>query len=207
MMSGATVGSTASPPRLANDADVRPYIVKTYDRWIILAIVLIGGWFLFRPLFAFAVYYRGVSFEHMLTFKPAEHYYRKAIGVDPRVPEGWQGLGELWLWTLGPVSLPSSYRDATQIFRTGLTYNPKSGALAFDLCRATYEIGKDYAQARDACELATRNWPSNAFTWDYAGWANLRLGNKEKAVAFWREAVKHGHLGAQRYIEQVSGGP
>ena len=37
-------------------AEVRPYIILTYDRWIILAIVLVGGWLLFRPIFSFAVY-------------------------------------------------------------------------------------------------------------------------------------------------------
>ena len=202
MMGDRPVG----PGSAAAQSDQRPYIIKTYDRWIILAIVLIGGWFLFRPLFAFAVYYRGVSFQHMLTFKVAEHYYRKATSVDPRIPEGWQGLGELWLWTLDGRSNPPHFRDAIQFFQTGLAYNPKSGVLAFDLCRAHYEVSKDYPKAREACELATRNWPANAFAWDYAAWANLQLGNKTKALALWREAAKRGHPGAQGYIERFSRG-
>ena len=31
--------------------DVRPYVVRTYDRWIILVVVITVGWFLFRPIF------------------------------------------------------------------------------------------------------------------------------------------------------------
>ena len=184
--------------------DARPYIVKTYDRWIILAIVLIGGWLLFRPLFAFSVYYRGLSFEHMLQPKTAEHYYRKAISVDRYVPEGWIGLGELSMMTARADR--GMYQQAVDAFKQGLVYNPTSGGLAFDLCRTYYEIGKNYTAARDACELATRNNPSNGFYWDYAGWSNLRLGNMQAALEDWREAVKHGHTPAQNAIKRYAPG-
>jgi tetratricopeptide (TPR) repeat protein len=200
--------ATGAPVVAATDsgvkADVRPYIVKTYDRWIILAIVLIGGWFLFRPLFAFSVYYRGVSFEHMTALKIAGHYYQKAIGVDPRIPDGWHGLGGLYF--MDARSSAQAYRDAVATFKKGLEYNPTSDVLAFDLCRVSLEVGKDYQQARSACELATKNWPTNAFAWDYAGWANARVGRTEQAIALWREAIKRGHPGAQQFINHYSHG-
>lgn len=185
------------------DQDERPYIVKTYDRWIILVIVLVAGWLLFRPLFAFSVYYRGLSFEHMLRMSTAEHYYRKAIAVDPKVPEGWVGLGELSMLTARIDR--STYAQAVNIFKQGLGYNPSSGGLAFDLCRTYYEIGKEYENARVACDLATRNQPTNPFTWDYAAWANLRTGNKQQALADWREAQKRGHTGAYRPLKLYGG--
>lgn len=202
MTSDQAVGA---PPQIGAEADVRPYIVKTYDRWIILVIVLVGGWFLFRPLFAFSVYYRGLSFEHLPALQIAEHYYRKAIGVDARIPEGWAGLGELQ--TMDARVDHARYLDAIATYQKGLSYNPTSGVLAWDLCRTSYEIGKDYTLALNACELATRNWPANAFAWDYAGWANLRLGHKDKARAFWHEAVRHGHSRAQEFIDRFAPGP
>jgi tetratricopeptide (TPR) repeat protein len=185
-------------------AGARPYIVKTYDRWIILAIVLIGGWLLFRPLFAFAVYYRGLSFEHMLELTTAEHYYRKAIGIDAKVPEGWIGLSELYM--MGARSDHSMYQRAADTLEGGLSFNPHNGALAFDLCRTYYEVGRKYDKARDACELATRNDPANHFAWDYAGWANLRVGNRKAALDYWREAVKRGHATAVETIKHYSSG-
>ena len=199
MTSDQAVGT---PPQHSAAADERPYIVKTYDRWIILVIVLVGGWFLFRPLFAFSVYYRGLSFEHLVALPIAEHYYRKAIGVDPRIPEGWAGLGEIQ--AMDARVDHARYGDALATYQKGLAYNPSSGVLAWDLCRAAYEIGKDYRLARNACELSTRNWPDNKFTWDYAGWANVRLGHKDRAIAFWREALKRGVTRAQEFIDHYS---
>ena len=51
--------------------DVRPYIIRTYDRWIILVLVLVCGYLLFRPVIAFSAYYRGLSFERMLSPRDA----------------------------------------------------------------------------------------------------------------------------------------
>ena len=82
--------TAASPsPEQGRAVDERPYIIRTYDRWIILIIVLIAGWLLFRPLMAYTVFYRGLSFERMFRLTDAEYYYRKATKVDPKVPQGW----------------------------------------------------------------------------------------------------------------------
>jgi len=183
-------------------AEVRPYLILTYDRWIIFAIVLIGGWLLFRPIFAFAVYYRGVSFEHMLRLSVAEHYYRKAISVDPRIPEGWFGLGTLQ--AMRGRAQPADYAAALDTFTRGLAYNPKSGDLSFALCRAYVEIGKDYKNGLTACQRAIENAPNNKFTWDYAAWAAVYLGQRELAVKYWREALRRGHLLAGEYIKRYS---
>jgi tetratricopeptide (TPR) repeat protein len=183
-------------------SDVRPYIIRTYDRWIILFLVLVSGWLLFRPLFAFAVYYRGVSFEHMLALDTAAHYYRKAIGVDPRVPEGWLGLAGIQVMTAR--SNRSDYDAAVDTFTRGGLQNPQSGALAFGLCRVYYEIGKDYPNALAACQRAFRNDPSNHFAWDYAGWASLHVGKRDQALLYWREAVRHGHAKAADFIQRYS---
>ena len=153
MSTNPQVAAPADAPHAA--ADVRPYIIKTYDRWIILVLVLVAGWLLFRPLFAFSVYYRGVSFEHMLRLRVAEHYYRKAISVDPKIPEGWLGLGELQM--MRARSEPADYANTIDTFTRGLAFNPKSGVLAFSLCRAYYEIGKDYPHALAACQRGFQN--------------------------------------------------
>jgi len=195
--------SEARPAQEAKTAaDVRPYIIRTYDRWIILVIVLVAGWFLFRPLFAFSVYYRGLSFEHMLAIPTAEHYYRKAISVDPRVPEGWLGLGTLQM--MRGRSNASQYASAVDTLTRGLSYNPRSGDLAFMLCRGYYEIGKDYKNALDACQRAFENQPVNSFAWDYAGWAALHLGQRDQALQYWREALRRGHAPAAGFIKRYS---
>lgn len=182
--------------------DIRPYVVKTYDRWIILVLVLVGGWLLFRPLFAFSVYYRGVSFEHMFALTTAEHYYRKAIGVDARIPEGWLGLGGLQMMDAGVHH--DRYLAALDTFTRGLSFNPKSDALAFNLCRAYYEIGKDYPHALAACQRAVQNDPNDHFAWDYAAWASFHMGKRDQALSYWREALRHGHLPALKFIQRYS---
>src|SRR5579864_8663562 len=110
-----------------------PYIIRTYDRWIILVIVLVAGWFLFRPIFAYTTYYRGVSFERLLQFQTALHYYRKSTRIYPRIPEGWNGQGELYLmWA--PAD-KASYEKAIDVLNEGLNYNPAAAQLAFNLGR------------------------------------------------------------------------
>jgi tetratricopeptide (TPR) repeat protein len=182
--------------------DLRPYIIKTYDRWIILALVLVCGWVIFRPLFAFSVYYRGLSFEHMLRLDTAEHYYRKSIAVDKNIPEGWLGLGTLQM--IRARAEPQEYADAVDTFTRGLGFNPKSGDLAFNLCRTYYEIGQNYPKALEACQRAFQNDPANHFAWDYAAWASLRTGNRQQALAYWREALRRGHSEARKLIERYS---
>jgi tetratricopeptide (TPR) repeat protein len=195
--------SDAQAAREAKPAtDVRPYIVQTYDRWIILVIVLVVGWFLFRPIFAFSVYYRGLSFEHMLRMQTAEHYYRKAIGVDPRVPEGWLGLGSLQM--MRARAYPDQYSAAVDTFTRGSGYSPRNGALPFMLCRTYYEVAKDYKNALSACQRAFANAPENSFAWDYAAWAALHLGQREQALQYWREALRRGHTPAADFIKRYS---
>ena len=196
-MSDTQTVSAAKPA-----ADLRPYIIKTYDRWIILIIVLVAGWFLFRPIFAFSVYYRGVSFEHLLRIKTAEHYYRKAISVDPRVPEGWIGLATLQM--MRARGDRGQYPGTVDTLARGLGYSPRNGALAFMQCRNYYEIGKDYKNALDACRRAFENAPQNAFAWDYAAWAALRLGERDQALQYWREALRRGHTPAAGLIKRYS---
>ena len=56
--------------------------------------MLVAGYFLFRPMLAFSAYYRGLSFERMLSIRTAMHYYQRSIDIDPNVPEGWTALRE-----------------------------------------------------------------------------------------------------------------
>src|ERR1700674_5194156 len=176
----------AAPPN-----DVRPYIVRTYDRWIILVLVLVAGWLLFRPVFAYTVFYRGLSFERMLQLGAAEHYYRKSIGVDPHIPESWLALGQLDMMRMH--SRPDAYAGALDTLSRGADANPRSGVLPFFLCRTYYEAGHDYAKALAACKRSVANDPSLHFAWDYAGWASLQLGDRSNAVNYWRESLKHAH--------------
>lgn len=199
-MSDAQPGAQPGEEPKAHDA--RPYIIQTYDRWIILVIVLVGGWFLFRPIFAFSVYYRGVSFEHMLVLSTAEHYYRKAISVDPHVPEGWIGLGGLQM--MRARAYPNDYANAVDTFTRGMSYSPHNGALPFLLCRTYYEIGKDYRNALGACQRAFESTPANTFAWDYAAWAALHLGQRDLALQYWREALRRGHAPAAGFIKRYS---
>jgi len=168
--------------------DVRPYVIRTYDRWIILVIVLVVGYILFRPIFAFTAYYRGLSFERMLSIPPAMHYYQRSIDIDPNIPDGWIGLGTLYMMD-GRV-----YKDdhdlAVSTFSRGAAANPKNAQLPFLLCRTDYEQGHHFKDALAACLESVRRDPStNKFAWDYAAWSAVQTGDATDAVHYWKQAL------------------
>ena len=167
--------------------DERPYVIRTYDRWIILVIVLVAGWFIFRPIIAYSVYYRGVSYERLLRLHAAEHYYAKSTRVYAKIPQGWQAWGELYL--MRAPSDKTAQQRAVDIFTKGMGYNPKSAPVAFDLGRA-YFIGKDYVKAREAFERSTEFAPDDMFSWDFAAWSSLKSGNMKLARKYWHEVLR-----------------
>ena len=168
--------------------DIRPYVIRTYDRWIILVVVLVVGWFLFRPIFGYAVYYRGLSFERMLNISVAESYYAKSTRVYPYLVEPWLALSVLQSMD-GRIN-SQDYETALSTLKKGLAYNPHSGALSFQLCRDYYEIGRDYASALSACRRSVGDDPSNKFAWDYGAWAAHRTGDEKLAVTYWGQALR-----------------
>lgn len=165
----------------------QPYIMRTYDRWIVLVLVVVLGWVIFRPLFAFSVYYRGLSFERMFQMTTALHYYRKSTQVDAHVPFGWQGWAELVM--MRAPSDPVARADAISILRRGIANNPTYGPLEFDLGR-TYFMGKNYLQAREAFVRAARLMPNDLFTWDYAAWSSFHAGDVRTALSYWHQVLR-----------------
>ena len=168
--------------------DVRPYVVRTYDRWIILAVVISVGWFLFRPVFGYGVYYRGLSFERMLNIGVAEQYYAKSTRVYPDLVEPWLALAILQGMD-GRVNR-ADYGAALATLGAGLSHNPHSGALAFQMCRDKYEMGRDYAGAFAACSRSVENDPADKFAWDYGAWSAHRLGAESIAASYWRRVLR-----------------
>ncbi|MDQ6781535.1 MAG: hypothetical protein M3Z37_10345 [Candidatus Eremiobacteraeota bacterium] len=181
--------------------DVRPYVIRTYDRWIILVIVMIVGWWLFRPLFAFSVYFRGLSYERMFQLSTAEHYYRKSTKVYAHIPVGWQGWGELYLMRAPADGMAA--KEAVRLFSTGLDNNPTYAPLAFDLGR-TYFATKDYRNARIAFETSARLAPRDMFSWDLAAWSSFHEGDRRLALKYWHQVLKidPGNATARRAIAQ-----
>jgi tetratricopeptide (TPR) repeat protein len=167
--------------------DERPYVIRTYDRWIILVIVLVVGWFIFRPIIAYSVYYRGVSYERLLRLSSAEHYYAKSTRVYSKIPQGWQAWGELYL--MRAPSQKSAQQSAVEIFTKGMSNNPAFAPLAFDLGRS-YFIGKDYAKARESFERSAHYAPDDMFSWDFAAWSSLKSGNLKLARQYWHEVLR-----------------
>jgi tetratricopeptide (TPR) repeat protein len=168
--------------------DVRPYVIKTYDRWIILVIVLVVGWLLFRPVFAVVCAYRGLTFEASMAPVPAEHYYIKATKIDPSVEDGWLRLGELYyFWNGGSHE---RYVEAQQAFMQGTQLVPSSARLPFDLGR-TYllKLGEPKL-AEAALRESVRRDPTSEFAWDYLAYAALRSGDRTFALQCWREVLK-----------------
>jgi len=198
-MSAIDPGLAAAPAQ-----DERPYVIRTYDRWIILVLVVVLGWFLFRPLFGFAVYYRGVSFERMFQLQSAQHYYIKSTRIYPKLPEGWQGWAELLM-----MRAPSDAvvrRQAVTVLQRGMSYNPHSGVLAFDLGR-TYFMGKEYAKATQAFVQSAQLMPNDMFSWDYAAWSSLHAGDVPNALKYWRQVLRidPGNAVAHRQIAHYGG--
>jgi tetratricopeptide (TPR) repeat protein len=176
---------------MATEKQAKPYIIRTYDRWIILALVLVASWLLFRPLFAYSVYYRGVSFERLLALHTAEHYYRKAISVDAHIPEPWEALGQLYL--MRARGSKEALAGAIDTYSRGSENNPKNGQLPFGLCRAYFEAARDYQKALVWCKRSAKVDPSFHFAWDYAGWASFKVGDRAHAALYWRESLKRAH--------------
>ena len=186
-MKGQVIAPATPSAEPGASHDVRPYVIRTYDRWIILVLVLVIGWFLFRPLIAFTVYYRGVSFERMLRLTTAEHYYAKSTRVYAKIPQGWQAWGELYL--MRAPGDPVARATAVDIFSKGIARNPGYGPLAFDLGR-TYLTGKQYALARRAFELSASDMPGDMFSWDFAAWSSLHSGDVAAARKYWHKVLE-----------------
>ena len=185
--------------------DERPYVIRTYDRWIILVIVLVAGWFLFRPIFAVVTAYRGVTFEASLIPDSAEHYYKKAIAIDSAVPDGWIHLGELYYSFSEQDRM--RYELAAATFEAGTKAVPSNARLPFDLGR-TYLIKlHDYPRAEDALRMSVQRDPTNEFAWDYLAYAALKNGDRKFAVACWRKVleINPGHNSARAAIRRYGG--
>jgi tetratricopeptide (TPR) repeat protein len=185
--------------------DVRPYVIKTYDRWIILVIVLVVGWFLFRPVFAWVCAYRGVTFEASMAPDAAEHYYLKATKIDAAVGDGWVHLGELYyFWNGGSRE---RYVEAQQAFAQGTQDVPGNARLPFDLGRTLLLKLGEPKQAEAALREAVRRDPNDEFAWDYLGYAALRSGDRTYAIQCWREVLKinPAHVSAREAIRQAGG--
>lgn len=198
--------SDTATPLPATESDSRPYVIQTYDRWIILVIVLVAGWFLFRPVFAVVTAYRGVTFEASLFPDAAEHYYRKATFIDPAVPDGWIHLGELYYYWNGGSR--ARFVMAAETFEAGMRACPTNARLAFDLGRTYLLKLKDYKKAEAALRESVRRDPTNEFAWDYLGYAAVKAGDRRYAIACWREVLKinPNHDSARKAIRQYGGG-
>lgn len=168
-------------------ADNRPYVIRTYDRWIILVLVIVIGWLLFRPLFGFTVYYRGLSFERMLQLPAALHYYVKSTRIYPKLPQGWIGWAELVM--MKAPSDEGQRQEAISILQKGLSYNPGSAQLNFDLGR-TYFMGKEFLNAREAFYRSALLSPNDMFAWDFAAWSSLHAGDIPVALKYWHQVLR-----------------
>ncbi len=194
-MSAELTGSATPPVR----TDERPYVIRTYDRWIILVLVVVVGWFLFRPVFAFTVYYRGLSFERSLQIPSAYHYYIKSTHIYKKIPEGWQGWAELVMMK-APAD-ETQRQLALSILTQGISFNPTYAPLEFDLGR-TYYMHKDYQRATAAFYRSAQLAPNDMFNWDFAAWSSLHSGNVALALKYWREVLRidPGNAVAHRQI-------
>ena len=185
--------------------DVRPYVIRTYDRWIILVIVLVAGWLLFRPIFAVVAAYRGVTFEAALVPDSAEHYYKKAIAIYPAVPDGWVHLGELYyFWN---ESKRSRLQEAESTFEAGEKAVPGNATLPFDLGRIYLLKFHDYKKAENALRVSVQRDPTKEFAWDYLAYAALKNGDRQYALECWRKVlqINPNHDSARRALRQYGG--
>lgn len=185
--------------------DVRPYVVRTYDRWIILVLVLVGGWLLFRPIFSVVAASRGLAFENALIPDTAEHYYKKAIAIDPAVPDGWLDLGRLY-YSFN-TDEGGRYEEAAATFAAGTEAVPKDARLPFELGR-TYLIKlHDYKRAAAALKISVARDPDGEFAWDYLAYASLRSGDRRFALECWRKVLEidPNHESARRALELYGG--
>lgn len=199
------MSAQGTTPAAPGTTDTRPYVIKTYDRWIILVLVLAASWFLFRPDFAAVCASRGIAFENALIPDTAEHYYKKAIWIDPYVEDGWRHLGELYyFWERG-----DRQRDelAAQTFAQGMQDVPASYWLPFDLGRVYYLRLGEPKLAEAALREAVRRNPNFEFAWDYLGYAAAKAGDREFAIQCWKRVleINPDHVSARDAIRENGG--
>lgn len=171
-----------------------------------MVIVLVAGWFLFRPVFAVVAVYRGVTFEAALIPDTAEHYYKKAIAIDPAVPDGWIRLGELYYDWSG--NKRARFLQAAQTFEAGMRACPTNAKLPFDLGRVYFIKLNEPKKAEAALRESVRRDPSGEFAWDYLAYAALKAGDRQYALDCWRQVLKinPNHESARKALEEYGGG-
>ncbi len=75
-----------------------------------------------------------------------------------------------------------------------------------DLAEAVKLIDKwDYAKAIPLLEKVVAAEPKNADAYNYLGYSHRKLGNRDKALAFYSKAleIKPRHLGANEYLGEL----
>lgn len=173
--------------RIAAAKNSPAYVVNMLDRWLILALIIGLSLAFCKPLFGYSIYFRGVSFEESFQFAAAEVYYQKAVDEYARIPEAWNALAQMHL--MRARIDPAELTTALGVLHRGIAANPQDATLPFTLCRADYEVERDYGSALTACRASVALNPENPFAWDYAAWASVRLGHTSQAISYWHRVL------------------
>ena len=130
-------------------------------------------------------------------YADAAALFRRAIEIEPAVPEAQVGLGDA---LFAVRDLPGA-RDA---YGRGLSLSPKNAALHAGLCRVLSRLGED-ARAKAEFRAALEAGASEADLHFEVGALALRRGETQEAIARFREAIDRdpAHAGAMYGLGQA----
>lgn len=112
----------------------------------------------------------------------------------------------------GLASIPAIAAPGGSVPRTELPRpspspsNKKAQKTETDFQQAEYLVkGEQYAEAIPLLEGVVKDNPRDADAWNYLGFANRKLGNKEKALEAYQKAlaVDPKHKGANEYLGEL----
>lgn len=158
----------------------------------------------------------GVAEEKQGRHAEAERAYRKALEINPALPEAWHHLGLLLLKTNRTKEAEDAFRQALkyrpdfalawtnlgsllsqrgdktgarEAFEKATAADPSHAGAWFNLAIVRREL-RDLPGAVEAAEAAVGRDSANGRAWAYLGEMRLRLGRKEEALKALREAER-----------------
>jgi O-antigen ligase len=156
-----------------------------------LALLVLSGaaiWFVRPAALAFHYSSQADDLRHILEWDRALALYQEAIRLDPRFPEPYARMGQVYLsqakWRIGEEKAAERKQLTEQsiaAFERSLALNPYQGLMIVRLA-AAYELAGDAQRAAQCFERARALEPSSAFVYQQMGLFYRRAGEEDKAV-------------------------
>lgn len=138
----------------------------------------------------FLYFSRGVVYEAMDLWPPAEADFKQALVLQPDEPQVLNYLGYSW------IDRGMNIEPAKAMIEKAVEQRPNDGYIIDSLGWVLYLLG-DYEKATEQLERAIRLQPGDPTINDHLGDAYWKVGRKIEARFQWQHALDHGAEEAQ----------